>query len=186
MNWPNRITVLRILLVPVLVAVALRVPAHPGLLRVFLALVFVSAFTDALDGAVARLTGQRTPLGGILDPLADKMFLAACTVLLACPLWPWEGAGPAPRLPEWVAVVIVSRDLFLGLGSAVIYLQTGRLRAPPRVVGKITTVLQMALVAGALLPRLPAAVLDLLAAGAVAATLGSWALYLYDGARQLR
>jgi CDP-diacylglycerol--glycerol-3-phosphate 3-phosphatidyltransferase len=99
---PNLLTLLRIGLVPVLV-VALFWPTPGG--RAIAALAFlVACVTDFLDGWLARRHGITTALGQLLDPLADKLIVAAALIMLAA-------VPPEPRVPAWMVVVIVLREL---------------------------------------------------------------------------
>jgi CDP-diacylglycerol---glycerol-3-phosphate 3-phosphatidyltransferase len=99
---PNLLTLLRIGLVPVMV-VALYWPTPPG--RASAALAFlIACVTDFLDGWLARRHGMTTALGQLLDPLADKLLVAAALIMLAA-------VPPEPRVPVWMVVVIVLREL---------------------------------------------------------------------------
>ena len=99
---PNLLSLLRIGLVPVLVL--LLVWPSPAT-RIAAAVCFlVACVTDFLDGWLARRHGITTALGQFLDPLADKLIVAAVLIMLAA-------TGPEPRVPAWMAVVIVLREL---------------------------------------------------------------------------
>lgn len=101
MNLPNSLTLLRIFLVPVLIAVLFttRLPNHELIgMAVFLA----AAVTDLLDGAIARRRRQITTLGILLDPIADKLLMAAAFISLV-------QIDPA-LVPAWMVVVIVGRE----------------------------------------------------------------------------
>ena len=98
LNWPNFLTVLRILLVPVLV-VALLGQTSDG--DVLAAVVFAAAsFTDFVDGYLARTRGSVTNFGKLMDPLADKLLVIAALVSLVS----------LDRLAAWVAMVIIARE----------------------------------------------------------------------------
>lgn len=185
LNWPNRITLARILATPLLVMVAIRADEGPAYRAWTLALFVLLALTDAVDGFLARALKQKTPLGTFLDPLADKILLTTATILLVCPLWPDPATGePARLLPPSVAVVLISRDLILSLGAVLIFILTGTVDVRPSLLGKVTTAFQIAMVVGLLLPvsawfRAP------LLGGVVAVTVASAVGYVYDGCRQL-
>src|ERR1700728_3848307 len=99
LNWPNFLTVARILLVPVLV-VALLSGAHDG--DVFAAIVFaVASITDWVDGYLARSRDSVTTFGKLMDPLADKLLIVAALISLVS----------LHRLAAWVAMVIITREL---------------------------------------------------------------------------
>lgn len=132
MNIPNIITILRILLVPLLAIFLLEEKFAPALL-VFL----VAGVSDGLDGLLARLLRQQTRLGAILDPLADKALLVTAFVLLAV----------LQTVPAWLAVLVVSRDLLILGGIAVLLLNDREVVFQPSLVSKLTTFSQLATVA---------------------------------------
>lgn len=134
-NWtiPNALTVARILFTPLFVVFFL-----DGKHLAALSLFFLAGVTDALDGFLARVLNQRSPLGAILDPLADKFLLVAAYVCLAYAGW----------IPAWLAVAVVSRDVIILGGVALLNFwgQDMRSRIRPSLVSKATTLLQMALI----------------------------------------
>ena len=111
MGLANWLTVLRILLIPVFVT--LLVYQRPGGALVVFAF---AAFTDLLDGYVARQRGSQSRLGAFLDPMADKMLLISSFVTLT-----WLKA-----LPFWIAAVVISRDVILVVGALLIHMAGGR------------------------------------------------------------
>ena len=119
---PNVLTLLRIGLVPVLVVALMReTPAA----RAFAAACFLFAcITDFLDGWLARRHGITTALGQMLDPLADKLIVTAALIMLAA-------VPPEPRVPAWMVVVIVCRELAV-TGLRGIASQQRRRRCPRR------------------------------------------------------
>ncbi len=105
---PNVLTLFRIALVPVLVYLL----HDPGRLAGFLAAVlfFLASLTDYFDGYLARKYGIVTTLGKFLDPLADKLIVTAVLIMLAA--MPCVAGEPCvPRVPAWIVVVIVGREL---------------------------------------------------------------------------
>jgi CDP-diacylglycerol--glycerol-3-phosphate 3-phosphatidyltransferase len=139
MNLANRITVVRILLTPVFVLSVFYYRAE-GLYRYIPAAVFFAAMiTDAADGAVARAFKQRTELGTILDPIADKILIL--TAFLSISLI--KGLPLEIRPPIWVPVLVVTRDALIIFGSLLIYIIKQDIRIMPSRTGKITTFLQM-------------------------------------------
>ena len=110
----NFLTVLRLILIPVFVT-ALYYQRFSWALAVFL----VAAVTDRLDGLVARSFNQKTQLGEILDPMADKLLLVTAFVILSLPRF-----TPTDPIPFWLTVVI-SRDAIIVLSAAVINMTTG-------------------------------------------------------------
>ena len=102
-----------------------------------IAIFVTAALTDALDGAIARLTKSKTELGTFLDPLADKLLLVSgYLALLAVDALPYQP-------PLWIIVTVVFRDLMIISGLAVIYLLSGKVRVQPNFLGKCTTAFQM-------------------------------------------
>src|SRR4051812_43251361 len=96
--------------------------------------VFVTAgVTDGLDGVIARRT-VRTTLGAWLDPMADKLLLVTTFVVLALP-----NLELANRLPVWLVVCIISRDVVIILTVAIVNLAIGRRTFRPSIFGKIAT-----------------------------------------------
>src|SRR5918912_4537981 len=97
-NFPNVLTVLRILLVPVIVVALLEeTPNGDALAAIFFAL---AAFTDTLDGYIARSRGSITTFGKLMDPIADKLLIIAPLILLV----------QLGRIAAWVAMVIIARE----------------------------------------------------------------------------
>ena len=108
--------------------------------------VFVLAgLSDLLDGLVARLGEQRTTLGAMLDPLADKILLTSCFIALT-----W-GPDLLVPLPVWLTVVTLSRDAIIIISVAVVNLAHGRRMFYPSRLGKLTTASQLVTVGMVLL-----------------------------------
>jgi len=107
----------------------------------------VMAFSDALDGYLARRTGQRSRLGYFLDPLADKLLITAACILLALEKTGVQGA----LLPPWVVVVIIGKDVLWFAGVLIIQFVTGQLAITPSRLGRVCTCTQLAMVMGTLL-----------------------------------
>ena len=112
MTYPNALTLLRIFLVP-----AFLIAVIYDRLAVALGFFLLAAATDLLDGFLARRLGQKTVLGTYLDPLADKLLMAVCFISLAA----------ARLLPAWLAVLAVTKDLFVSLGVGILGLLGRRL-----------------------------------------------------------
>jgi cardiolipin synthase len=101
----------------------------------------VAALTDGVDGLIARLFRQKTTLGAFLDPAADKLLLITAFVTLAI----------QALVPSWLAVIVISRDIVILFGVALVTI-TGRTIEPkPSILSKITTVSQVACVISVLL-----------------------------------
>ncbi len=139
---PNLLTVLRMGMIPVLVILLFYQRFGWGLA------VFVAAgFTDMLDGLLARRFNQTSPLGRILDPIADKLLLVTTFVVLSMPSIMAPGAMPEhPRhlpVPFWVTAAVISRDVFIVVGAAAINVVTGFRGFRPSWLGKANTVVQI-------------------------------------------
>ena len=181
MTTANKITIMRILLVPFFI-VQMIYYVTSGDEWHWLAAIFsfgVAAISDGLDGYIARKYNQRSELGAVLDPLADKMLLVSGVVILSC-----NNAPYFQRMPQWLTAIIISRDVLLLMGAGLIQYMVGKTRVKPKITGKITTVLQMATVLWILL-RWPANVLPYLTYSTAVFTVVSGLQYVFDGMSQL-
>jgi cardiolipin synthase len=165
----NKITILRMLLIPIIV-----IGLIEGHTTWVYALLAVSMATDLLDGLVARRRGERTRLGAFLDPMADKLLLTAVYLSLTF----------LHRIDMWVFVVIFSRDLMIVLGWSVIFILTNSSTVQPRPLGKSTTAAQMATALAVLIP-LPDAAVSAMLWIMIALTIASAIDYLRVGERRL-
>ncbi|MFH1847351.1 MAG: CDP-alcohol phosphatidyltransferase family protein [Candidatus Omnitrophota bacterium] len=134
MNWANRLTICRIILVP---AFILFVLYHRLDIAFF---VFITAaVTDGLDGYIARTKNMKTRLGAVLDPIADKLLIDTAFVSFSLV----SGLPQYLKMPVYVPIVVISRDVIILLGAAVIYLLSGKIKIKPSRTGKLTTFAQM-------------------------------------------
>ena len=181
MTTPNKISIARVLIVPFFIAAFLSYGRNGEEFHRFLAILCfaVAAITDGVDGYIARRYNQRSELGAILDPLADKLLLVSGIVLLSL-----DNAPHFERLPLWLGVTIISRDVLILLGMVVIHHTCGAVRVRPHFSGKIATVLQMTAVLWALF-KWNANWLWWWCLGAAVFTGVSGVLYVLDGVRQL-
>jgi CDP-diacylglycerol---glycerol-3-phosphate 3-phosphatidyltransferase len=163
LNLPNFLTVLRILLVPVvIVALLAGTPNSDAIAAIVFAL---AAFTDGLDGYIARSRGAITTFGKLMDPIADKLLIIAPLVSLVS----------LGRIAAWVAMVIIARE-FAVTALRLVAVERGIVIAAGPL-GKLKTVLQVAAVFAVIaFPSTPAAV-DALVYVAVAVTVVSGADY---------
>jgi CDP-diacylglycerol--glycerol-3-phosphate 3-phosphatidyltransferase len=181
MTTANKISIFRILLVPVFVVEVLYY-AEDGdeIHRLAAVLCFaVAAISDGVDGYIARRYNQRSELGAILDPLGDKLLLVAGIVLLSL-----NNAPHLPRLPLWLVVTVVSRDAIILIGLLVIKHVCDKVIVRPAMVGKAATVLLMACILWALL-KWSVVWLRWICLAAAVCTGASMVVYLVDGIRQL-
>jgi cardiolipin synthase len=142
LNWPNRITIIRLLLVAPFVILLTNQDTWPHARYAAMAIFAAMAFSDLLDGVLARRLHAHTRLGAILDPLADKVLIICSAVLLSLP----QSAPPGLRLSNWIVVFIVGKDLWVILGFLVIYLVTDKFLIHPAKAGKACTVGQLVMV----------------------------------------
>ena len=155
---PNILTVIRMALIPVFVG-ALYYQRFGWALTVFV----VAGVTDGLDGLFARRFNQYSPLGQILDPIADKLLLVTSFITLSMPsiMAPNALGPPHPRhlpVPFWVTAAVISRDVFIVVGAATINIVTGFKGFRPSWLGKANTFVQISaivlvLIAASLPPR---------------------------------
>jgi len=170
MNLPNSLTVLRILLVPVFIWCLFQRRYDAAL-----AALLIAGLTDGLDGTIARASNQQTRVGAYLDPLADKFLLTSGFLTLAF----------LALAPAWVAVLVVGRDLVLLAATLIARLTDTRIDITPTIMGKGTTLLQLAylLLVVVLTSRgMDLRLLQPLLYGMAAVTLLSGVHYLYRGA----
>lgn len=134
MNWANRLTILRIILTPVFITMILYQRLNIALL-VFI----VAAITDGLDGYLARSRKERTRFGTVMDPVADKMLIGSAFICFSL-----VSELPAYlKMPVYVPVIVISRDVIILLGVVIMYLLAGKVDIKPTVIGKVTTFFQM-------------------------------------------
>ncbi len=128
---PNILTLVRILLTPVFVILLLR-DMFPVALLVFAA----AGISDGLDGMIARYMNQRTTLGAYLDPAADKLLLTSAFIVMAV----------LGIIPDWLMVIVITRDVVIVLGLAILTLTEKKYEVKPTLVSKCTTAIQILLV----------------------------------------
>jgi cardiolipin synthase len=135
---PNLLTIFRMVLIPVFASLLFYQRF------VFALVIFVVAgLTDGLDGLLARRFDQKSQLGTILDPIADKMMMVTSFVVLSM-----RSIFPAPvpshlPIPFWVTIAVISRDVFILVGAASINIVTGFRGFRPSLLGKINTFVQI-------------------------------------------
>lgn len=172
----NQLTLLRMLLIPAFVLLVIY-----GELGWALAVLLVAGITDALDGLIARWASQKTTLGAWLDPMADKLLLTSAFVVLTVP-----GTTLVQRVPLWLTVLIISRDVVIVLTVAIVNLAIGRRTFVPSSLGKAATAVYIA--TGLLFmifnyARTPSPVLDVFVYLSLAVTILSSVDYMVRAAR---
>lgn len=148
MNLANKVTIFRIILIPFFLIALIRPPDKFLITlgtKIYnsmpLVIFFIAMFTDVLDGFLARKHGQKSALGSFLDPLADKLFLVSAFIVLAF----------LGKIPAWVTAVVISRDVIIVLGWAIIFVLTGKSVIVPSIYGKFTTFFQTVTILAVLL-----------------------------------
>ena len=137
MNLPNKLTILRILLVPIMVIIPffyiqgelLQIPIESWLI---LLIFIIASITDKLDGNIARKRNQITTFGKFLDPLADKILVISAMIMLV----------EFDKLPAWIPIIVLSRE-FIVSGYRLIAVEKNGQVIAANMWGKLKTVTQM-------------------------------------------
>jgi len=169
----NRLTILRILMTPVITVLLLY--RYTG---TALTLFVLAGITDGLDGLVARSWRQKTALGMVLDPVADKLLVMSTVVTLTI----------LKELPRWFTIILVSRDVLLIGGAVILYMFVGKIGVPPSWLGKTTTAFQLLTVLCTMLDNFAPAIKPVilpLAVVTLALTVSSGLQYIHRGTRLL-
>ena len=139
---PNLLTIFRMVLIPVFASL-LFYQRFVMALAVFV----LAGVTDGLDGLLARRFDQKSQLGTILDPIADKMMMVTSFVVLSMKsVFPQPVPSHLP-IPFWVTIAVISRDVFILVGAAAINIVTGFRGFRPSMLGKINTTVQIIAIA---------------------------------------
>jgi cardiolipin synthase len=139
---PNLLTVFRMVLIPVFVSLLFY-----QRFVIALAIFVLAGITDGLDGLLARRFDQKSQLGTILDPIADKLMLVTSFVVLSMRAVFPQPLPPHLPVPFWVTVAVISRDVFILVGAAAINIVTGFRGFRPSLLGKINTTVQIGAIA---------------------------------------
>jgi cardiolipin synthase len=133
LTLPNALTLLRILAIPFF-AIAVWYGHHWQAFILFAA----AGFTDLLDGLIARTFNQRSDLGAILDPAADKLLMTTAFVLMA-----WRTQGMTAPIPVWVAILAIMRDLVISFYAFASVDRLSDSKFHPSLLGKLSTAWQL-------------------------------------------
>ena len=128
---PNILTAFRLLLVPPVVMLMLKDEFLPALV-----LFAVAGFSDALDGFLARRYHWTSRIGGLMDPLADKLLMVSSYITLG-----WLGL-----IPSWLVALVILRDLVIVTGAIIYNARIEQVEATPSIVSKLNTLAQILLV----------------------------------------
>ena len=141
MNWPNRLSIIRVLCIPVIILL-LYLPSAPAVWAAVFFFAFAS-FTDYLDGHLARKYQQITNFGKFIDPVADKLLVLSTMIMLI----------HLGLLPAWMVVLILARELSVDGLRLIAMTRQQVIAAGP--LGKIKTISQMILILLLLVLRIP-------------------------------
>lgn len=133
---PNFFSMLRIFLIPLFLYMLLQNKA----LHAMIVFLFAST-TDVLDGMTARIWDQKTKIGGLLDPAADKLLMTTAVIILSVP-----SVSQPNTIPLWLTVAIVGRDIAIVSAAFLMYKLRGHTKFPPSLIGKASTVCQMGVI----------------------------------------
>jgi cardiolipin synthase (CMP-forming) len=191
MTTANKITIVRILMIPAFVTMAIYYGesikrGDPLEWQRFTAIIIfiLAAVSDGLDGYVARRYNQRSALGAYLDPIADKGLLLSGIITLS--ISNWSQSDPEyGSFPVWFPVLVISRDAVILVGTMILYLLNGKVHVKPNWTGKVATVLQMIAIGWVMLQLRFIPLLYVVVAAGVF-TLISGIVYVTDGVRQLQ
>src|SRR5881392_4052259 len=191
MTTANKITIVRILMIPAFVTMAIYygqsvqhgAPAEWERFTA-IAIFLIASLSDGLDGYVARRYHQRSSLGVILDPIADKGLLLSGIITLSISNWS-EVDPDYGRFPVWFPVLVISRDAIILVGAMILYLLNGKVHVKPKWIGKVATVLQMVAIGWVMLQLHFLPLLYVVVAAGLF-TFISGIVYVTDGVRQLQ
>ena len=191
MTTANKITVVRILMIPAFVTMAIYYGesikrGDPLEWQRYTAIIIfiLAAVSDGLDGYVARRFNQRSTLGVYLDPIADKGLLLSGIITLSISNWS-ESHPEYGSFPIWFPVLVITRDAVILVGTMILYLLNGKVLVKPNWTGKVATVLQMIAIGWVMLQLRFIPLLYVVVAAGVF-TLISGIVYVTDGVRQLQ
>ncbi len=133
---PNIFSTIRICLIPLFLYLMVKNHILEAMI-VFL----IASTTDILDGMTARIWNQKTKIGGLLDPAADKLLMTAAIIILSFPSFCHPNT-----IPLWLTVAIIGRDIAIVSAAFVLYKLRGETKFPPSLLGKASTVCQMGVI----------------------------------------
>ncbi|MFZ5569722.1 MAG: CDP-alcohol phosphatidyltransferase family protein [Thermodesulfobacteriota bacterium] len=170
---PNIITLIRLLLIPVFI-ITMQNHGFTWALSLFA----VAAISDALDGFLARMLNQRTSIGAMIDPIADKLLVVSAFTCLSI----------MGITPSWLTVIVISRDVVILLGYGVLRASDVRIAVKPSIISKCNTCLQFFTISGELFRQvrpafIPEICTDWLYGGTALLTVVSGFHYIYIGVR---
>jgi cardiolipin synthase len=133
---PNFFSMLRILLIPLFLYMM-----YQNKVLEALVVFCVASATDILDGMTARICQQKTKIGGLLDPAADKLLMTAAIIILSLP-----SVSQPNTIPLWLTVAVIGRDIAIVSAAFLMYRLRGQKKFLPSLLGKASTVCQMGII----------------------------------------
>ena len=183
MTTANKVTIGRIILVPIFVVQLLyyfRNPEAHTHWYAAMAIFLVATVSDGVDGYLARFCGQATQLGSYLDPVADKLLMFSGLILLSIE---FETNPFSQRIPLWLTATVIGRDVIIVTGSCLLYVVMGNVEVKPIFMSKTSAVFQMVVI-GWVLCKLPEVGTFWLAIASAVTTTITGVFYVREGIRQ--
>jgi cardiolipin synthase len=134
MSFADKLSILRIILIPVFISLLIYSRSNQHIWYLPVVVFIIAVLTDFFDGLVARIKKEKSDIGKVLDPLADKLLLLTAFVSLRMLGFP---------LPLWVVSIVVSRDLIILLGIVILHFLKIDIPIAPSKWGKLTTFFQI-------------------------------------------
>ncbi|PYT13580.1 MAG: hypothetical protein DMF51_10460 [Acidobacteria bacterium] len=184
LSLANQLTIFRMVMIPLLITLLLR-NLHGWAFTVLL----LAGLTDALDGVIARRYSQSSHIGAFLDPMADKLLMTACFIVLALPDHPKSVPEfhLLNHIPLYLTIVTISRDVFIVIIALLVHLTSGLTSFKPSLLGKLTTAVQLVTIGTVILLNYLGLEQEVIVEGLVwltlALTLASGFHYIYRATR---
>ena len=140
MTTANKVTIGRIILVPIFVVQLLYYFRNPEAhihWYAAMAIFLVATVSDGIDGYLAKFCGQATQLGSYLDPIADKLLMFSGLILLSIE---FESNPFSQRIPLWLTATVIGRDVIIVTGSCLLYVVMGNVEVKPLFLSKTSAV----------------------------------------------
>ena len=133
---PNFFSMLRVFLIPLFLYLLFQ-----NLILEALIVFLIASATDVLDGMAARILDQKTKIGGLIDPGADKLLMTSAIVILSFP-----SVSQPNTIPLWLTATVIGRDIVIVSAAFLMYKLKGHKKFPPTLLGKASTVCQMGVI----------------------------------------
>ena len=134
MSFADKLSITRIILIPIFISLLLYSKSFPFLKKIAIGVFILAILSDFLDGLVARIKKEKSSIGVVLDPLADKLLLLSAFITLYFLKF---------NLPLWLVLIVVSRDFLILLGIVILTFLKIEVSISPSIWGKLTTFFQM-------------------------------------------